>query len=217
VAPVVSAMEEKLCGDLVSTKFTVCNGDHMFNNSTLLCLEQNLTTRTHLDATSLTVEDTIDGASSTVTEPPVALVKASIPPISWLAVHLLESGLDEVLVKDCELKLIGKEGFVSEADFAELPPSDVDAVYLKEIGISGKGVQVKIIKLHRELYAKSMPPSPPSPLVKPLTVLPVVSTTPRRSPTGNSKRQHMQKLYFNSLTLVSIYSGVNIYLRDHSD
>jgi len=99
-------------------------------------------------------------ARSTITEPPVAKVNASLPPVSWLAVHLLESGLDEVLVKDCELKLIVKEGIVSGSDFAELPPSDVDVVYLKEIGISGKGAQIQIIKLHRKLYAQYTSPSP---------------------------------------------------------
>ena len=157
---------------------------------------------TPLDATNLTTEDPIDDASSTVTEPPVPIVNSTLPalPVSWLAVHLLESGMDEKLVLDCELKLIETEGFVSEADFASLPPSDVDAVYLKEIGISGRGVQVKIIRLHRELYAKYTPPSPPS-LPSPLTVLPVlpvVIMTPQRSPTGNTIEQLMQIYIFIS-------------------
>jgi len=141
-----------------------------------------------LVASSLTIEDTNDGASSTVTEPPVLIVNATKLPISWLAMHLLESGLDEVLVKDCELKLIGKEGFVSEADFAELPPFDVDPHYLKEIGISGKGVQVKIMKLHRKLYAQHTPSSFSFQLLIPPTVLAAVSATPRRSPAGNNIR-----------------------------
>ena len=79
--------------------------------------------------------------------------------ITWLAARLLESGVDEQLVKDCELKLLVQEGLVTETDFAELLPTDVDVAYLKNIGISGKGVQVKIIKLHRELHAQYSPPS----------------------------------------------------------
>eukprot|EP00598_Pedospumella_elongata_P014253 CAMPEP_0184999142 /NCGR_PEP_ID=MMETSP1098-20130426/64595_1 /TAXON_ID=89044 /ORGANISM="Spumella elongata, Strain CCAP 955/1" /LENGTH=1212 /DNA_ID=CAMNT_0027526103 /DNA_START=175 /DNA_END=3813 /DNA_ORIENTATION=- len=159
--------------DLLSTHISVKDTD----------IDDHVLT-TPLDATNLTTEDPIDDASSTVTEPPVPKVNSTLPalPVSWLAVHLLESGMDEKLVLDCELKLIVTEGFVSEADFADLPPSDVDAVYLKEIGILGRGVQVKIMKLHRELYAKYTPPSPPS-LPSPLTVLPAVITTPQRSPT----------------------------------
>lgn len=102
----------------------------------------------------------MDGASRTDIDTPVPIVNPTKLPVSWLATHLLESGLDEKLVLDCESKLIGKEGFVAEVDFAELPPSDVDAVYLKEVGILGRGVQAKIIRLHRELYARYTPPSP---------------------------------------------------------
>lgn len=54
-------------------------------------------------------------------------------------------------MKDCEQKL-ALDDITSEDNFAELPPSEVDAAYLKGMGISAKGVQQKIIKLHRELY-----------------------------------------------------------------
>ncbi len=139
-----------------------------------------------LGATSLTIEDTVDGASSTITEPPVPIV-TTILPVSWLAVHLLESGIDEKLVLDCESKLIVNEGIVSEANFADLPPSDVDVVYLKEIGISAKGAQMQIIKLHRMLYAQhNIPSPPPPPLPNPTTtVLPTKGAEPHENAAGN--------------------------------
>jgi len=73
---------------------------------------------------------------------------------SWLEARLLQSGLHEDLVKDCEQKLILQEGFASESDFVDLLPSELHVSYLNTIGISGKGVQNVLIKLHRELHAQ---------------------------------------------------------------
>lgn len=127
-----------------------------------------------VDAARSMTQDNVDDSSSTDTK----------SPLSWLAAHLLRSGIDEQLVKVCESKLIIKEGFVSEADFAELPPSDVDATYLREIGIIARGVQVRIIRLHRELYAQYTPPSTPSPLLISPIELSTKGTTSHRSSTG---------------------------------
>ena len=161
---------------------------------------------THLEATSLTTENKTGGVSSTVIEPPaVPIVNATKPPVSWLAVHLLESRLDEVLVKDCESKLIVREGIVSGADFAELK---IDEDYLEKIGISARGAQLQIMRLHKKLHAQYTPSSSPP------TQQPPVITTPRRSPTGNVIEQHMQ----NNLIIVShcfLFSRTNIYLWKH--
>eukprot|EP00598_Pedospumella_elongata_P002405 CAMPEP_0184978170 /NCGR_PEP_ID=MMETSP1098-20130426/8768_1 /TAXON_ID=89044 /ORGANISM="Spumella elongata, Strain CCAP 955/1" /LENGTH=343 /DNA_ID=CAMNT_0027501283 /DNA_START=101 /DNA_END=1128 /DNA_ORIENTATION=+ len=91
-------------------------------------------------------------------------------PTSWLATRLLSSGLNEQVVKDCEQKLILKEGFVSEFHFAVLLPEKVDAEYLEQMGILDRRVQNKIINLHRQIHAQ-LPsllcaPLPPPPTEK---------------------------------------------------
>lgn len=106
--------------------------------------------------------------------PPIPPVPPLSPPTSqansWLAAWLLRSGVDSQLVRDCEEKLVTQEGFVTEGDFAECPPDMMDHAYLKDIGISGKGVQLKIIKLHRELYAQTVSPPPLPSTPAPATV-----------------------------------------------
>ena len=47
-----------------------------------------------------------------------------------------------------------REGFVKEKDFAEMPASELTVSYLARIGITGKGVQMCILGLHKELQAK---------------------------------------------------------------
>eukprot|EP01032_Pedospumella_encystans_P013684 gene13684-15738_t len=49
---------------------------------------------------------------------PAASVCAEMPS-SWLVVRLLANGFDVELVKDCDQKLVVKEGFISESDFAD--------------------------------------------------------------------------------------------------
>lgn len=68
--------------------------------------------------------------------------------------HLLDYGLDVRLVRDCEEDLVLREGFVVERDFAEVPTSELTAAYLARIGVTGKGVQMRLLKLHKELQAK---------------------------------------------------------------
>lgn len=109
--------------------------------------------------------DTPPPTPSAVTEPSITPTTPTSPHLSWLAVRLLESGVDAQLAKDCELKLVVQEGFVSETLFSKMLPSELDSAYLKEIGIVGRGVQLMIIRLHNELYAQYSPvsPSPPPP------------------------------------------------------
>lgn len=78
--------------------------------------------------------------------------------------RLLTDGLDAQLVRDCEQALVVREGFALESDFADVPAGEMDGAYLKSVGISGKGVQMRLTKLHRELhaqYAQQIPPPPP--------------------------------------------------------
>jgi hypothetical protein len=78
---------------------------------------------------------------------------ASTEPLSWLAARLNDGDMaDAQLVRDCEAKLISLEGFATESDFAEA--EDVDAAYLRSIGITGKGIQNRLLKLHRALRAE---------------------------------------------------------------
>lgn len=77
--------------------------------------------------------------------------------------RLLANGFDVELVKDCDQKLVVKEGFVSEGDFADCPPNEFDAAYLSSVGISAKGIQRHLIRLQGELHIASKPTSPVPP------------------------------------------------------
>lgn len=94
--------------------------------------------------------------------PPAPPVGADVPN-SWLAVRLLANGFDLALVKDCDQKLVVKEGFISEHDFADCPPNEFDAAYLSSVGISAKGIQRHLIRLQGELHGASKGTSPVPP------------------------------------------------------
>lgn len=76
-------------------------------------------------------------------------------PRSWLFTRLLSSGCSVTQAKDCHIKLVETEGFLTESDFADCPPSEFDASYLTNVGITAKGLQCHLIKLQAELHAQA--------------------------------------------------------------
>lgn len=94
-------------------------------------------------------------AGSTVQRAATPLVStpSGAPGSSWLAARLLESGIDVLMVRDCEQKLVVQEGFVNETDFAECPPAMFTHAYLTNIGVTGMGLQRLLLKLQGELHA----------------------------------------------------------------
>ncbi len=73
---------------------------------------------------------------------------------SWLASILLSEGYATEIVQDCEQRLVTKEGFLREQDFASLDTSDFNRAYLKKIGIVGLGIQSRLLGLQQELCVK---------------------------------------------------------------
>lgn len=84
-------------------------------------------------------------------EPLEALALLSVQP-SWLAV-LLKGRTTPAFIALCEQKLIHQEDFSSAALLAMVPESDFTCAYLDKIGITAKGLQMKLIILHKELRA----------------------------------------------------------------
>eukprot|EP01032_Pedospumella_encystans_P016175 gene16175-18462_t len=70
---------------------------------------------------------------------------------SWLASQLLRKRFGATLVRDAEHKLVAQEGFVNAELFASLPAAEMTFAYLDRIGIMGKGLQLELMQLHREL------------------------------------------------------------------
>eukprot|EP01032_Pedospumella_encystans_P018014 gene18014-20521_t len=86
--------------------------------------------------------------------PPVPPHMLSIPsaPLSWLAL-LLEGRTTPAFISLCEEKLIQQEDFSSAELLAMVPESEFTCEYLTSIGITAKGLQVKLVNLHKELRA----------------------------------------------------------------
>lgn len=77
-----------------------------------------------------------------------------IPSTTWLADRMVKLGYAQEIVQVCHDKLVRQEGFVQESFFAELSDADFTASYLTSIGISTKGTQVFLLRLHKELRRK---------------------------------------------------------------
>lgn len=103
---------------------------------------------------------TVTSITTAVTSTTSATVSATAPattttteplPRSWLAARLLHRGFDAAIVRDCEQKLVINEGFVTEDEFLECPPTEFNRAYLTRIGITALGLQRYLVKLHNEL------------------------------------------------------------------
>lgn len=65
------------------------------------------------------------------------------------------------MVLHCEHCLVLQEGLASEELFALVPRTSFTAYYLKDIGVSGLGLQTFLLNLHKELHVPQDPPSSP--------------------------------------------------------
>lgn len=58
----------------------------------------------------------------------------------------------------CEEALLQREGWCCEIDFADESPSAMTVEYFAGLGIPGRGLQQRLVRLHRELHAVGNPP-----------------------------------------------------------
>eukprot|EP01032_Pedospumella_encystans_P018174 gene18174-20696_t len=93
-------------------------------------------------------------APSPIAVPPVPpqIASTSSTPPSWLAL-LLEGRTTPAFISLCEQKLIQQEDFSSAELLASVPESEFNNEYLASIGITAKGLQIKLVNLHKELRA----------------------------------------------------------------
>ena len=71
-------------------------------------------------------------------------------PRSWLAL-LLEGRTTPAFIALCEQKLIQQEDFSSAELLAEMPVNEFTCEYLTSLGITAKGLQIKLVNFHKEL------------------------------------------------------------------
>lgn len=64
------------------------------------------------------------------------------------------------MVLHCERCLVLQEGLASEELFALVPRASFTVDYLKDVGVSGLGLQTFLLNLHKELHVPQDPPSP---------------------------------------------------------
>ena len=77
---------------------------------------------------------------------------------TWLTARMEKTGYLKETVQVCLNILLMQQGFVQESLFAELTEDEFNTAFLKEIGIAGKGTQVYLMRLHRELRAQYFGP-----------------------------------------------------------
>ena len=82
-------------------------------------------------------------------------VPTATPHRSWLAERLSDSKIDGDLIELCDAKLVKNEGFSLESDFAA---ADIDLTYLESIGIVAKGLQQRLMALHKDAVAQYAKP-----------------------------------------------------------
>jgi hypothetical protein len=89
-----------------------------------------------------------------------SLSSAPEPP-TWLGERLAAAGIAPELVQLCDRVLVREEGFGSEKRLARTPSGEFDRAYLASVGITGRGLQLELLDLHRELRVSAKKPSPP--------------------------------------------------------
>jgi len=77
---------------------------------------------------------------------------------TWLTARMEKTGYPQETVQLCHNILLIQQGFMQESLFAELTEGEFNTAFLKEIGIAGKGTQVYLMRLHRELRAQYFGP-----------------------------------------------------------
>ncbi len=64
------------------------------------------------------------------------------------------------MVLHCERCLVLQEGFATEELFASVPRASFHAEYLKDVGVTGLGLQTFLLQMHRALHVPHDPPLP---------------------------------------------------------
>ncbi len=83
----------------------------------------------------------------------VARVVDEPPAITWLHAHLLACEMDLGDVRTCERILVQGEGYKLESTFAFLAPELFTNEYLAGLGITRRGIQSTLIRVHLQLRA----------------------------------------------------------------
>jgi len=83
---------------------------------------------------------------------------------SWLTERMTELGYAKKMIDTCHEQLVDEQGFVQESLFAELPEAEFNTAFMKEIGITAKGAQLYLSRLHRELRERYFPQVPEVPV-----------------------------------------------------
>ncbi len=87
-----------------------------------------------------------------------SIIKVDTSNSTWLTARMEKTGYLKETVQACHNILLMQQGFVQESLFAELTEDEFNTAFLKEIGITGKGTQVYLMRLHRELRAQYFGP-----------------------------------------------------------
>eukprot|EP01032_Pedospumella_encystans_P012372 gene12372-14320_t len=81
------------------------------------------------------------------------------------------------MIDTCHAQLVDEQGFVQESLFAEVPEAEFNTAFMKEIGITAKGAQLYLSRLHRELRERYFPQ---------VTLVPALTTTKVNAPKTSS-------------------------------
>ena len=104
------------------------------------------------------VEKEVHGISS-----PAQPVLPDTSTTSWLTERMTDLGYAKKMIDTCHAQLVDEQGFVQESLFAELPEAEFNTAFMKEIGITAKGAQLYLARLHRELRERYFPQVPAVP------------------------------------------------------
>ena len=118
--------------------------------------------------------------------------------VSWLALRLQKAAVAPEAIVSCEQALVGKEGFYTESDFALMPADEFTPAYLTRIGISARGLQLRLMTLHEEIQVQSLPES-----------LSAASDTLAELAALKVKFQQQQQLLESSGALDPVYRSTN--------
>jgi len=82
------------------------------------------------------------------TVPSLAALPAPLP--TWLAPFLRAQLVSETHIVHCDQALVRDEGFTTSALFAAVPATEL-TVYLRELGITARGVLLNLVEVHKAL------------------------------------------------------------------
>lgn len=105
--------------------------------------------------TAVTDASTTSGGSITVMHTATGLAAPNMTHSTpqWMSDYLRAQDMTPQWVHLCEEQLVQQEAFTSQHIFALTPPEILSVEYLTSLGITGKGIQVLLLHLHRDLRA----------------------------------------------------------------